>query len=76
MGIWFNFHWKLFLRVQRCQYYSIGSDDGLAPIRRQAIIWNNYGIVYWRINAPLGLNQSSRDLQRKRSFDGLGADYS
>ena len=25
------------------QYSSIGSDNGLAPARRQAIIWNNDG---------------------------------
>ena len=24
-------------------YFSIGSDNGLAPARRQAIIWTNYG---------------------------------
>ena len=23
------------------QYYIFGSDNGLAPVRRQAIIWNN-----------------------------------
>ena len=27
------------------QYGSIGSDNGLAPIRRQAIIWINDGLV-------------------------------
>ena len=26
-----------------------GSNNGLAPIRRQAIIWSNDGLVYWRI---------------------------
>ena len=25
------------------QYSSIGSDNGLAPARRQAIVWNNAG---------------------------------
>ena len=39
------------------QYPSIGSDDGLAPSRRQAIIWTNDGIVYWRIYTSLGLNE-------------------
>ena len=29
---------------------------GLAPTRRQAIIWTKYGLVYWRIYASLGLN--------------------
>ena len=35
----------------------IGSDNGLAPIRRQAIIWANDFFVYWRIYASLGLNE-------------------
>ena len=51
-----NFHWSLFLRVQ-LKYSTIGSDNGLAPSRRQAIIWTNGGIVYWRIYASLGLNE-------------------
>ena len=38
------------------QYPSIGSDNGLAPVRRQAIIWTNW-LVYWRIYASLGLNE-------------------
>ena len=35
----------------------IGSDNGLASNRRQAIIWTNNGLVYWRIYASLGLNE-------------------
>ena len=45
---WFIFHWNLFLRV-KLQCASIGSDDGLALNRWQAIIWTNEGIVYWCI---------------------------
>ena len=37
-----KFHWSLFLRVQLA-ISSIGSDNGLAPTRRQAIIWSNDG---------------------------------
>ena len=33
------------------QYDSIGSDDGLATNRQQAIIWTNTGLVCWRIEA-------------------------
>ena len=29
------------------QIDNIGSDKGLAPSRRQAIIWSNDGLVYW-----------------------------
>ena len=35
----------------------IGSDKGMAANRRQAIIWTNDGLVYWRIYASLGLNE-------------------
>ena len=37
-------------------YANIGSDNGLAPIRRQTIIWTNDGLVCWRIYASLSLN--------------------
>ena len=33
---------------------SIGLDNGLAPNRRQAIIWTNAGLIYWRIYAAWG----------------------
>ena len=38
----FECHWTLFLKVQ-LQYPSIGSDNGLAPAGRQAIVWSNAG---------------------------------
>ena len=55
-----RFHWSLFLRSKK-QYSSIGSDNGLVPTRRQAIIWTNDGLSYWRIYASLGLNELMRD---------------
>ena len=33
---------------------SIGLDNGLAPNRRQAIIWTNADPIHWRIYAALG----------------------
>ena len=42
-----QFHWSLFLRVQ-LKYSTIGSDIGLAPTRRQDIVWTNAG---WFIDA-------------------------
>ena len=36
-----RFRWNLFLRVQSTIFYNTGSDNGLAPTRRQAIIWTN-----------------------------------
>ena len=33
-----KFHWRLFLRIQlTIEYPNIGSDNGLAPTKRQAI---------------------------------------
>ena len=32
---------------------NIGPDNGLVPNRRQAIIYTNNGLVYWRIYASL-----------------------
>ena len=40
------------------EYSIIGSDNGLALIRRQAIICTNECIGYWWIYASLGLNES------------------
>ena len=36
------------------QDVSIGSGNGLAPNRRQAITWSIDGQVHWRIYAALG----------------------
>ena len=38
---------------------SIGSGNGLAPIRCQAIIWTNGSLVCWCIYALLSLNEST-----------------
>ena len=64
------------------QYAGIGSDDGLAPNRRQAIILTNTGLVYWRIQAALSLSELSqqpdcwysRSLRRQIS-DSHGIDH-
>ena len=39
---------------RNCQYVSNGSDYGLAPSRRQAIIWTNAYPIQQRIYAALG----------------------
>ena len=39
------------------QYVIIGSDNGLAPNRQQAINWTNDGLVIWRIYPSLGLSE-------------------
>ena len=52
-----QFHWSLFLGGPIEIYSSIGSDNGLAPTRRLAIIWTHDGLVWWHIYASLGLNE-------------------
>ena len=49
--------------------FIIGSDNGLAPNRRQAIIWTNDGLVYWRIGVarPQWVN-TLRPRQNGRRF--------
>ena len=37
-----RFHWNLLRKLDQ-QYSSIGWDNGMAPSRRQAIVWNNGG---------------------------------
>ena len=39
------------------KFSSIGSDNGLAPPKRQVIIWTNDELFYWRLYAALGLNE-------------------
>ena len=56
---WLTFHWNLFPILQ-LKYSSIGSDNGLALLRWQAIIWFNDGLVYWCIYVSLGLNESKQ----------------
>ena len=55
-------HWGRVLHICVSKLTTIGSDNGLAPGRRQAIIWTNAGILLIR---PLGTNFSeiSIDIQ-------------
>ena len=39
------------------QWDSIGSDNGLALNRWQAIIWTNDGLIWWPIYALFGLDE-------------------
>ena len=41
------------------QYSSIGSDNGLPPNRRQAIMWTNADPIHWHIYAALGGDELS-----------------
>ena len=51
-----KFSLKFVRKVPIKRLTSIGSDNGLAANRRQTIIWNNDGSVYWRMYASLGFN--------------------
>ena len=56
-----NIDWKLLTHWERVKHIcvskliTIGSDNGLSPAGRQAIIWNSAGILLIR---PLGTNFS------------------
>ena len=36
---------------------SIGFDNGMAPNKRQAIVWTNAGSIHWCIYAALGRDE-------------------
>ena len=46
-------HWSRVTHICVSNLTSIGSDNGLSPDRRQAIIWTNTGIL---LTGPLGTN--------------------
>ena len=52
-----RFHWSLYLRAQLTISQHFGSDNDLAPNRRQAIIWTNTNPILWRIYAALGADE-------------------
>ena len=48
-------HWGRVTHICVSELTNIGSDNGLSSGRRQAIIWNNAGLL---LNEPLGTNFS------------------
>ena len=62
---WFKFHWSLFLMVK----LTIGLDNGMAPNRRQAIIWTNADPVHSRICAALGPDELTSALRWEQLND-------
>ena len=48
-------HWGWVTRICVSKQNIIGSDNGLSPDRRQAIVWTNAGILFI---GPLGTNFS------------------
>ena len=55
LGLWPLTHWGRVTQICVSKFTIIGSDNGLSPIRRQAIIWTNAGILLIR---TLGTNFS------------------
>ena len=53
----FEFKKKSLKNVPYGLINSIGSDNGLAPKRRRAIVWTIVGMLYWRLYASLGLHE-------------------
>ena len=55
--VFYSYFIKTYSQGSNYEYAIIGSDDGLTPCRRQAIIWTNDGLGWWHICASLGLNE-------------------
>ena len=58
-------HWGRVTHICVSNLTIIGSDNGLSPDRRQAIIWTNSGIL---LTGPLGTNFSEILIQNSKSF--------
>ena len=52
---WLLTHWGRVTHICVADLATIGSENGLSPVRRQAIIWTNAGIL---LIGPLGTNFS------------------
>ena len=63
--IFFNENVHMLIKFEVCSYgsnwqiISIGLNKGLAPLRRQAIIWNNVDILHWHIYVSPSFNECS-----------------
>ena len=55
--------WSL---LSNWRYDSIGSDNGLVPNRRRAIIWSNVCMLYWCIYVSLNKIMRSHDCPARR----------
>ena len=63
---WLKFHRTLFLRVQLAIFHH-GWDNGLAPIRWQAIIWIDDCLVCWCIYISLDLKELIDSIHNHRT---------
>ena len=51
---WIKFHWNFVPKGSIYNIPALFSDNGMAPNRRQVIIWTNADLIHWRIYAALG----------------------
>ena len=83
---WFEFHWRLFLRVQLTSNQNWVRYSGLGLNRQQAIIWTNDCLVYWCIlyhsallnyhsQGPVSLTVFRRHFKFDRNFASLWFNY-
>ena len=57
--LYFDYNFtEVYSKGSSWKYINIGSDNGLVPNRRQAIIWTNANPIHWLIYAALGGDQS------------------
>ena len=65
-------HWGRVRHICVTKITIIGSDNGLAPIRRQAIIWTNAGIMlFWTLRNKLqwNFNQNPYIFNQENAFE-------
>ena len=48
-------------------YVSIGSDNDLALMRWQAIIWTSDGLIYWSMYVSVGLSELNHNHSHKKN---------
>ena len=65
--IYFDSNFTIFSQWFNPHASSISSDNGLAPNRKEAVVWNNDGIIHWRIYAALGLWASWYPIRHQRA---------
>ena len=65
MPLSFSIHWGGVKHICVSKVTIVDSGNGLSPVRRQAIIWTNAGIL---LIEPLGINFSEILLKKSNSF--------
>ena len=69
-GVWLNWlHWVRVTHICVSKLTIIGSDNGLSPGRRQAIIWTNAGILTIRNKLQWNFNRNSYIFIQENAFE-------